>query len=135
MATTAKIAIASDVGEASLSLSRTSTLTKAGGKTDVDSTSGLARKKLTATTLANLITTTGYTADVANKVYISNAGTSDSEYFIISVGGDLSTPVVEEIGRLYGGDWMFFPWGVDDNITIQPSVATEMIVDYMVIHG
>ena len=50
MATTAKIAIASDVGQASLALERTSTLTKAGGKTDVDSTSGLARKKLTAVT-------------------------------------------------------------------------------------
>jgi hypothetical protein len=133
MATTAKIALASDVGEASLSLSRTSTLTKAGGKTDVDSTSGLARKKLTAVTLVDLITTTGYTADVANKVYISNAGTSDSEYFVISTGDIAGTP--EEIGRLYGGDWMFFPWGVDDDINITPSVATEMIVDYMVIHG
>ena len=133
MATTAKIAIASDVGEASLALERTSTLTKAGGKTDVDSTSGLARKKLTAITHVDLITTSGYTADVANKVYISNAGTSDSEYFIIGIGAAAGT--YEEIGRLYGGDWMFFPWGVDDDITIQPSVSTEMVVDYMVIHG
>ena len=38
----------------------------------------------------------------------------------------------EEIGRLYGGDWMWFPWDVDDDICITPSVSTEMVVEYQV---
>ena len=41
------------------------------------------------------------------------------------------------MGRLYAGDFAFFPWSESDaagNIEIAPSVATPMTIEYMHIH-
>ncbi len=132
--TTATITFAEDITAANSSFTNAATLTQAGTTTGLD-TILRGTKTLTATTNVDLISTTAlvsaYTADVATKVYIANTGTSETEYFTIGMGAAAGTQ--EEIGRLYGGDWMFIPWGVDDDITIQPSVATAMTVEYMVI--
>ena len=134
MATTATISIASDIWSSFSGINKTMTLTQAGTTTGLD-TILRGTKTLTATTNVDLISTTAlvsaYTADVATKVYIANTGTSETEYFTIGMGAAAGTQ--EEIGRLYGGDWMFIPWGVDDDITIDPNVATSMTVEYMVI--
>ena len=132
--TTATITFAEDITAANSSFTNAATLTQAGTTTGLD-TILRGTKTLTATTNVDLISTTAlvsaYTADVATKVYIANTGTSETEYFTIGMGAAASTQ--EEIGRLYGGDWMFIPWGVDDDITIEPNVATSMTVEYMVI--
>jgi len=132
--TTATITFAEDITAANSSFTNAATLTQAGTTTGLD-TILRGTKTLTATTNVDLISTTAlvsaYTADVATKVYIANTGTSETDYFTIGMGAAAGTQ--EEIGRLYGGDWMFIPWGVDDDITIQPSVATAMTVEYMVI--
>tara|TARA_R110000824_G_scaffold25560_1_gene89023 strand:+ start:953 stop:1363 length:411 start_codon:yes stop_codon:yes gene_type:complete len=132
--TTATITFTEDITAANSSFTNAATLTQAGTTTGLD-TILRGTKTLTATTNVDLISTTAlvsaYTADVATKVYIANTGTSETEYFTIGMGAAASTQ--EEIGRLYGGDWMFIPWGVDDDITIEPNVATSMTVEYMVI--
>lgn len=132
--TTATFTFSEDMTAAATSFSSASTLSQAGTTTGLD-TILRGTKTLTATTHVDLIPTaamvSSFTADVATKVYIANTGTSETEYFTIGMGAAAGT--YEEFGRLYGGDWMFIPWGVDDDITIQPSVATAMTVEYIVL--
>ena len=70
------------------------------------------------------------TTNKANKVYICNSSTSDTDYVIITINQ-------EEIGRLYAGDWMFMPWSVSDlDSEIYVTAATQtspVILDYMVV--
>ena len=44
-----------------------------------------------------------YTNDKAHKVYLKNTSSVATEYFIITLDD-------EEMGRLYAGDFAFFPW-------------------------
>ena len=107
--TTATITISStDLLTDELALSSTSTLTTAGTSTGVTQASGLSRKTLTYGSAAAIVHTAlyragDYTADKANKVYIKNTSTTAAEFFTIKVGD-------ESLGRLYAGDWTFFPW-------------------------
>ena len=107
--TTALITISSsDLLSDTLSLSTTSTLTNAGGSTGVTQCSGLSRRTTSAAAAGNiqavnLYRSEDYKTDGANKVYIKNTSTVAAEYFTIHVDG-------EELGRLYAGDWAFFPW-------------------------
>ena len=91
-----------------LALSTTTTLSTAGTATGLTKTTGLAR---TTTSYAssgviestNLYRSDDATTNGANKVYLKNLSTTASEYFTIFVDE-------EELGRLYAGDWAFFPW-------------------------
>jgi len=71
-----------------------------------------------------------YTANKANKIYICNSSTDDSDYVVVTIS-------TEEIGRLYAGDWMLMPWSAAtslSNIFITAATQTSTaIVDYMVI--
>ena len=126
--TTATITLSSsDLLSDELALSTTSTLTTAGTSTGVTQCSGLSRKTMTfgssgVIDTAVLYRSDDYTADKANKVYVKNTSTTAAEYFTIYLTGseataahDASTSASEitgltEIGRLYAGDWAFFPW-------------------------
>ena len=70
------------------------------------------------------------TANKANKVYICNSSITKEDYFEVTINQEI-------IGRLYGGDWMFFPWGATDldaNIFVTAATqTTTAIVDYMVV--
>ena len=70
------------------------------------------------------------TANKANKVYICNSSITKEDYFEVTINQEI-------IGRLYGGDWMFFPWGASDlDAEIYVTAATQTttaIVDYMLI--
>ena len=116
--TTATITISSaDLLTDELSLSSTATLTTAGTSTGVTQASGLSRK---TTSFASsgiidsvvLYRADDYTADKANKVYIKNTSTTATEYFEVMITGAGGTAGggVTELGRLYAGDWAFFPW-------------------------
>ena len=84
--TTAAITITStDLLSDSLSLSTTSTLTKAGGAVGLDQTSGLGRKTTTSTSAYVLFDGTDYTVDKAHKLYLKNTSTPDSEFFLLIV--------------------------------------------------
>jgi len=129
--TTATIRLTSpDISSDALSISKTATLYKAGTTTGLDQTSGLTKETLTATTNIVLLDSTTAGVNKASKVYISNLSTEPTEYVIITINAQI-------IGRLYAGDWMFIPWSQSDaagNIELQPSVATAMDIEYMLIH-
>mgnify|MGYP003149015003 FL=1 len=128
----ASISISSDITDNNISISNTSVLYKAGSTTGLDTLTSVT-KRLTSTNQVDLITT-GSVSTTHAYVYIKNPSTDHTEFFNITIGnaGAGSPTDTEEIGRLYGGDWMWFPWDVDDDICITPSVATEMVVEYQV---
>lgn len=131
---TASITLSSpDLTGDNLSLSSTSTLTKAGTVTGLDQTTGVARKIYTQNTADVLIDESLYTDDKAHKLYLRNPSTVATEYFLISVGNNGADT---EIGRLYSGDWMFIPYSADTNVdvVVTPSVSTSMTLEYMLIH-
>ena len=130
--TTAAISIASDITDDSLGVSNTSTLYTAGTTTGL-STMTSVTKVLASTNQVDLITT-GSVSTTHAYVYINNPSTDHTEFFKITIGnaGAGSPTDTEEIGRLYGGDWMWMPWDVDDDICITPSVSTDMTVEYQV---
>ena len=133
--TTATITLASsDIADNSLSISNTMTMTTAGTTTGITETTGLARKKVASASLADLITVanTDVTAAKSAKVYIKNTSTATDKYGLIGIGDSSGTPIY--IGRLYGGDWMVFPWDANsgEDITLTMSDATETVIEYMV---
>ena len=128
--TTATITLSSsDLSSQSLSISSSTTLLKAGVTTGLDQTTGLTRKLYaTAQDATTLIAAADYTDSKAHKVYIKNVGTSTTEYFTIELG---ASNII--IGRLYGGDWMFIPYGGQEDIDIDSS-DVNMQLEYMVIY-
>ena len=133
----ASIGLSSDITDSTISVGNASTLYKAGTTTGLTTLTSVT-KVLSSTNQVDLITT-GSVSTTHAYVYINNPSTDHTEYFHIHIGNNVGsgtyddgTLPTEEIGRLYGGDWMFFPWDVDDDITIKPSVATDMTVEYQV---
>ena len=131
--TTASIAISSDVTDTTLSVSNESTLYTAGTETGLDAMTSVT-KVLESLNDVDLIGT-GSVSTTHAYVYINNPDADSTRYFRIRIGtasGADSTDETEEIGRLYGGDWMWFPWDVDDDITVKPGDANKMTVEYQV---
>jgi hypothetical protein len=140
--TTASITISSgDLTGDALSLSSTATFTKHNSSTGLDQTTGVARKFLAGDAASavkyTLLTASDYTEDSANKVYIKNLSSSNSEYLTVMLGGTGGA----EIGRLYGGDWMFIPWTADvdstpdrDIVVETPSGTVNQNVEYLLIY-
>ena len=135
--TTAAISVSSDIADSNISVSNAANLWTAGTTTGLNTMTSVT-KVLSSTNHVDLIGT-GSVSTTHAYVYINNPSTDHTEYFNIHIGAavgsgtyDDGTLPTEEIGRLYGGDWMFFPWDVDDDITIKPSVATDMTVEYQV---
>ena len=131
--TTATITLSSlDIADNPVNISNTATLYTAGTTTGLNTMTSVT-KVLASTNQVDLITT-GSVSTTHAYVYINNPSTDHTEYFNITIGnaGGGSATDTEEIGRLYGGDWMWFPWDVDDDICITPSVSTDMTVEYQV---
>ena len=130
--TTAAVSVSSDISDSSVGISNTSTLYTAGTTTGLTTMTSVT-KVLESTNQVDLIGT-GSVSTTHAYVYINNPSTDHTEYFKITIGnaGAGSPTDTEEIGRLYGGDWMWMPWDVDDDICITPSVATDMTVEYQV---
>ena len=125
MAITAAISLTSaadDLTSNALSLSTSTALTKAGDSTAIASTTGLARTTTaTVGSTALIDSVVLYRSDVctdngANKVYIKNISTTPAEYVTVYLtgdrGGETHVPAIglTELGRLYAGDFAFFPW-------------------------
>ena len=131
---TAAISINSDITDSPLSISNSSTLYTAGTDTGISETTGLGRKKVATGSNVVLLDaglTSGVAADVtadgANKVYIKNMNDRGDGTKFVNI---LLAAV--EIGRLYGGDWMFIPWcaASGKDIEFTPSDATETTLEY-----
>ena len=139
MATTASISITSDITEnIPFSLNAEMTMTQADGTADLEETTGLAQRTFSGnTTQVDLITVANesVTASGANKVYIRNTGTDKTQHFKITLADTADD--TEEIGRLYGQDWMLFPWlatDANEDIMVQPSTSEKMTIEYAVFH-
>ena len=137
--TTATLTLSSaDLTGDALALSTTATLTKGNSSTGLDQTFGVNRKTYTAGSEVVLFDEADFPSptDVAHKVYIRNTSTSASEYFTIKLGNGVSDAGAHEIGRLYGGDWMFIPYSAATNtdLTVTPSVSSTITLEYMAIY-
>ena len=139
--TTASLTITSSdlVGDA-LSLTTTNTLNKAGTTTGLDQTTGMAKAYLTATAAIDifpaLVEASMAFTGKSSWVYICNKSTDETEYALITIGGI-------NIGRLYGGDFLWMPWNMTktahaDNhhgdIELAPSVNTGMWFEWTCIN-
>jgi len=114
MATTiATISLSSsDLLTNTLALSDVATLTAAGNSTGLTETSGLARTNFTVGGTAPFTSKIIYrandaTSNGANKVYLKNLSAIAAQYFTVYIDQ-------EEMGRLYAGDFAFFPWSAVD---------------------
>jgi len=129
--TTATITLNSgDITGAGLSLSTTTTLTKADSNEGLEMTQGVGRKVTTSNSEYVLYNGSDYTANKGHKVYLKNMSSSNMEYMTVTINA-------EEVGRLYGGDWMFFPYGAhdaDNDVKITPSASTSMTLEYAIFH-
>ena len=100
--TTATLTLTStDLLTDSLSLSATSTLYKAGTTTGLDSIQ-YERLEVPTGDVYDMIDATSAGANKANKIYIANKSTDATRYVDIYIAS-------LNIGRLYAGDWAFFP--------------------------
>ena len=137
--TTATITLSSsDMMDSPLSISNTSTLYTAGTNTGITETTGLGRKKFASSSNIVLLDgglTSGIAADVtadkSAKVYLKNMNDRGDGTKYVNI---LLAAV--EIGRLYGGDWMFIPWsgGGGKDIEYTASDTTETTLEYCVFY-
>ena len=139
MATTATISLSSDIMPTYGGYSKTMTMTKAGALTDLEETTGFSRRKLAATTAVDLITMANELVEpsdnTAAKVYIKNLGDGKGNinkdtYVTVSVGDTGGT--TQQVGRLYGGDWLFMPATVVDDmdVVVAPSTNDAVVLEY-----
>jgi len=135
--TTAAVTLSSDLLSDNMSVSASTTCMKAGTTADgldqieygyIDVVTGdqfdlLGADDDDGTPVA------GVMASKANKVYIKNHSTDETYYVSIMIDA-------QDIGRLYGGDWMFIPWNAttdDKDIEITASGGTNKI-EYALFH-
>tara|TARA_R110000737_G_scaffold345166_1_gene373332 strand:- start:467 stop:895 length:429 start_codon:yes stop_codon:yes gene_type:complete len=107
--TTATLTLSSDMLSSPISISASSTLTKA------ELTTGLELVEMGRGTIATadgsktaefgLGTTLGI--DKAAKLFLINKATDPTYYIDVDINAT-------NMGRLYAGDWMFIPWGIND---------------------
>jgi hypothetical protein len=143
MATTCSISISSDVAPGLGTISKSMTLTKAGTVNDLEETTGFSRRKLAATTAVDIITMANELVEpsdnTAAKVYIRNIGDGKgnidkSTYVKISIGDTGGTP--QEVGRLYGGDWLLMPLTVvdDKDVVAAPETDDAVVLEYIMFY-
>jgi len=122
--TTATLTLSSDMLSSPISISASSTLMKAGvteGLELIEMGRGtIAETDGSKTAEFGLPTALG--ADKAAKLFLVNKATDPTYYIDIDLHDT-------NIGRLYAGDWMFIPWGMNDTaselvIEAEPSGAT-----------
>ena len=140
MSTICSVSITSDIAPGLGTISKSMTLTKAGTVTDLEETTGFSRRKLADTTAVDLITMANELVEpsdnTAAKVYIRNIGDGKgnidkSTYVTISIGDTGGTP--QEIGRLYGGDWLLMPLTVvdDKDVVAAPENDNTVVLEYI----
>ena len=120
--TTAAVTLTSDLLSDNMSVTSSTTCMKAGTTADGLDQMEYGYVDIASGTAYDIIGNTP-TASKASKLYIKNHSTDETYY--ISVVLD-----AQAVGRLYGGDWMFIPWGSldqHDDIEITSSTGTNKI--------
>ena len=137
--TTATLSLTNDITSVPVSITASFNLLKAGSTEGLDTMTS-KRKIYTSTDQVDLIAFGDAGGATHNFVYISNASTVSTDYITVTQGnaaGSSTEVIVEQIGRLYAGDWMLIPWNAADgdaDICIKPSTANEMPIEYVLIN-
>ena len=123
MATTCTLSISSDITSATLNINADTTLKKAELNDDLEliemGKGTIAESDGSKTAEFGLPTTLG--VDKAAKLFFVNKATDPTYYIDIDLHDT-------NVGRLYAGDWMFIPYGMNDTdsefvIEAEPSGA------------
>jgi len=124
---TASITLASpDLISNALAFTSTTNLSTAGTSTGISNTAGLARKTTESASQYILFDGDAY-GNGAHKIYLKNTETNAALYFTIEINS-------EQMGKLYAGDWAFFPWEANadtNDIKITPSTSASHTLEYM----
>ena len=137
--TTATLSLTNDITSVPVSITASFNLLKAASTEGMDTMTS-KRKIYTSTDQVDLIPFGDAGGATHNFVYISNASTVSTDYITVTQGnaaGSSTEVIVEQIGRLYAGDWMLIPWNAADgdaDICIKPSTANEMPIEYVLIN-
>ena len=134
--TTASVTLSSsDLLSDSLSLSSTMTLYQGGTTATGLEEFRMERMELPTGTQFDLIEATTAATEDANYMYIINKNTDVTDYVIISIKDEV-------IGRLYAGDWMFFPWDSDvvaldanDSAVEAQAYTHAVVLEYCLFHN
>ena len=117
MATTATLTLKSDMLSSDLSISASTVLKKAALTDDLEliemGRGTIAEADASKTAEFGLPTALG--ADKAAKLFFVNKATDPTFYIDIDLHDT-------NVGRLYAGDWMFIPWGMNDT-------ASELVIE------
>ena len=136
--TTATITLSSsDIADNTLAIRNRTTLTNAGNDTGMTKTTGLTRVTLASTSPVVLIdagATTRLNTISRGKIYIKNLNDRGDGTKFVTIEMDASSPV--EIGRLYGGDFAFFPFdgGTNKDLILDPYDATATTLEYIIFY-
>ena len=132
--TTATINVSSDTLAYPVSINKSMTMKKLASCNGLDETTGMRTKKFGAvTTAAVIVEHDELTDDKAHKVYIRNTSSNKAGFFYVAYNASAAAATTTEvIGKLYGGDWMLFPYNGNTNITVASDGAEEQILEYMV---
>ena len=124
----------SDISDSVISISNIATLTNAGNDTGMTKTTGLTRVTLESSSNVVLIDSgaaTRLNTITKGKIYIKNLNDrgDGTKFVTLEIHG-------HEMGRLYGGDFAFFPFdgGTDNDILLDPSDATTTTLEYVVFY-
>ena len=141
MATTAAITIASDIMTGFGGITKTMTLTEAGGTGDLKETTGYSRKKLASASEVNLFTmahsvVTSVDTVTGAKVFIKNIGNGATPSIIAKDKGVVVSINTIEVGKLFGGDWMMVPVSTVDaeDIKVQPESDDAVVLEYVMFY-
>ena len=134
--TTATITLSSaDLLTDNLSLSATMNLNQGGTTGTGLEEFRMERMVLPTGTQFDLIEATTAATEDANYMYIINKNTDVTDYVIISIKDEV-------IGRLYAGDWMFFPWDADvvdldanDSAVEARAYTHAVVLEYCLFHN
>ena len=134
--TTATLTLSSaDLLSDNLSLSATMNLYQGGTTATGLEEFRMERMVLPTGTQFDLIEATTAASEDANYMYIINKNTDVTDYVIISIKDEV-------IGRLYAGDWMFFPWDADavaldanDSAVEAQAFTHDVTLEYCLFHN
>jgi|TARA_R100000479_G_scaffold88689_1_gene43302 hypothetical protein len=127
--TTATLTLSSsDLLSDALSVSATQTLYKAGTTTGLDSIQ-YERLEVPTGDVYDIVDATTAGANKANKVYIANKNTTETNYIDVYIAA-------VNIGRLYAGDWMFIPLEAAANtqdVGVE-AIGAAQVIEFALIH-
>ena len=117
MATTATLTLSSDMLSSPMNISASTVLKKAALNDDLEliemGRGTIAEADASKTAEFGLGTALG--VDKAAKLFLVNKATDPTYYIDVDIHDT-------NIGRLYAGDWMFIPWGINDE-------ASEIVIE------